>query len=400
MRVLFLSWRDTTHPDGGGSEVYVEQVAAGLAARGHDVTVLCAAHDGRSGRHRARRRAHRAARWPADGLPARAGLPALAGRAAYRRGRRRRERPAVRGAAGAPTRAGRPRAPPAPRAVADHLPRPRRSGGLVRGVTRGAPALPLGPVRDGVRARAAATWPGSAWPPAGSSVVRNGTPPLPAPRLPRSATPRLCVLSRLVPHKRIEQVLAVVDELRHRHPGLVLDVIGDGWWADELDAEIARRGLADVVVRHGRVDEQTKADLLGRAWLMVLPSVREGWGIAVMEAAAAGTPTVAYAVRGRDGGVGGGRRHRRAGATTRPACCARSSGCSTTRSARERLGRAARERAATFGWDEAAAGVERVLPARATRRRRAGSAPTGSGRGRPSATARARTSPRRPTRRR
>ncbi len=29
--------------------------------------------------------------------------------------------------------------------------------------------------------------------------------------------------------------------------------------------------------------------------------------------------------------------------------------------ARERLGLAARERAATFGWDEAAAGVERVL---------------------------------------
>ena len=44
MKILFLSWRDTTHPDGGGSEVYVEQVAAGLAARGHKVTILCAAH--------------------------------------------------------------------------------------------------------------------------------------------------------------------------------------------------------------------------------------------------------------------------------------------------------------------------------------------------------------------
>ena len=46
MRVLFLSWRDTTHPDGGGSEVYVEEVARGLAGRGHDVTVLCASYDG------------------------------------------------------------------------------------------------------------------------------------------------------------------------------------------------------------------------------------------------------------------------------------------------------------------------------------------------------------------
>ena len=192
------------------------------------------------------------------------------------------------------------------------------------------------------------------------SVVRNGTPPLPAPRLPRSATPRLCVLSRLVPHKRIEQVLAVVDELRHRHPDLVLDVIGDGWWAGELDSEIARRGLTDAVVRHGRVDEQTKADLLGRAWLMVLPSVREGWGIAVMEAAAAGTPTVAYASAGGTtesvvDGVTGVLVHDEAGllrAVER---------LLEDEVARERLGLAARERAATFGWDEAAAGVERVL---------------------------------------
>ena len=152
------------------------------------------------------------------------------------------------------------------------------------------------------------------------TVVRNGTPALAAPRLTRSATPRLCVLSRLVPHKRIEQALALVDELRGRHPGLVLDLVGDGWWAPELDAEIARRGLGDSVVRHGRVDEQTKADLLAQAWLMVLPSIREGWGIAVLEAAAVGVPTVAYAgaggtsesvLHGPDRGAG--RRRGRAG---------------------------------------------------------------------------------------
>src|ERR687890_1445361 len=44
--VLFLNWRDTTHPEGGGSEVYVERIAAGLAAQGRPVTLLCAAHPG------------------------------------------------------------------------------------------------------------------------------------------------------------------------------------------------------------------------------------------------------------------------------------------------------------------------------------------------------------------
>src|ERR671936_2742267 len=44
--VLFLNWRDTSNPEGGGSEVYVERVAAGLAGRGHPVTLFCAAHPG------------------------------------------------------------------------------------------------------------------------------------------------------------------------------------------------------------------------------------------------------------------------------------------------------------------------------------------------------------------
>src|SRR4029450_11306277 len=44
--VLILNWRDTTHPEGGGSEVYVERIAAGLAAQGRPVTLFCAAHPG------------------------------------------------------------------------------------------------------------------------------------------------------------------------------------------------------------------------------------------------------------------------------------------------------------------------------------------------------------------
>ena len=46
LRVAFLSWRDTTHPDGGGSEVFVESVGRELALRGHAVTLVCARHPG------------------------------------------------------------------------------------------------------------------------------------------------------------------------------------------------------------------------------------------------------------------------------------------------------------------------------------------------------------------
>jgi glycosyltransferase involved in cell wall biosynthesis len=357
VRVLFLSWRDTTHPDGGGSEVYVEQVAAGLAARGHDVTVLCARHPGaaevtvRDG-FRILRRGGR--------------LTVYLHGLAYLLSRAGRRTDAV-----VDVINGLPFAAPLVRrrglvALVHHLHREQwriiypgmggRVGWFVesRVVPRLYRRVPFVTVSEASRRDLTALGLSRV------AVVRNGTPPAPEPRLGRSRTPRLCVLSRLVPHKRIEQAIALVDPLRKRHPGLVLDLVGDGWWAAELDAEIARRGLGAAVVRHGRVDEQTKADLLGRAWLMVLPSVREGWGIAVLEAAAAGTATVAYAD---------------AGGTTESVVDGRTGllvddeeslllACDELLSDPARLaalGEAARERAAAFTWEETAAGLERVL---------------------------------------
>lgn len=44
MRIAILSWRDSTHPEGGGAEHYIETVAEHLVARGHTVTMFCAAH--------------------------------------------------------------------------------------------------------------------------------------------------------------------------------------------------------------------------------------------------------------------------------------------------------------------------------------------------------------------
>jgi hypothetical protein len=43
-RILVAAWRDTLHPDSGGSERYVERIAMGLAERGYEVAVLCPRH--------------------------------------------------------------------------------------------------------------------------------------------------------------------------------------------------------------------------------------------------------------------------------------------------------------------------------------------------------------------
>src|SRR6201994_4768901 len=40
-RVLIVAWRDVASPQAGGSELLVDQLAAGLTARGDQVTLLC-----------------------------------------------------------------------------------------------------------------------------------------------------------------------------------------------------------------------------------------------------------------------------------------------------------------------------------------------------------------------
>ncbi len=84
------------------------------------------------------------------------------------------------------------------------------------------------------------------------------------------------MLSRLVPHKQIEDALAAVATLRGTVPGLHLDVIGGGWWEQNLRDAAAELGIGDAVTFHGHVDEQRKHELLSRAWVHVMPRARRG----------------------------------------------------------------------------------------------------------------------------
>ena len=295
--MLFCNWRDTRNPEGGGSELYVETVARGLAERGHQVTIACAAHDhaprdeivdgvrfvrrgsklGIYAHTFARLLLHRYGKVDVV-VDVQNGLPFFT-RWATRRPVvvlvhhvHREQWPVV-----YPGRVGRIgwwiESRLAPRLY-------RRSRYVaVSGSTRGE-LVELGVDRDRV------------------TVVRNGTARAHGPDVPPSPTPRIAVLGRLVPHKQVEHAIDAVATLRASHPDLTLDVVGDGWWADELRAHAASRGVADAVTFHGFVDDTTKQQLLGEAWVLALPSLKEGWGIVVGEAALHGVPTVAYSTAG------------------------------------------------------------------------------------------------------
>lgn len=296
LRVLFCNWRDTRNPEGGGSEVYVESIAKALAVAGHDVTILCAAHgnaptDEMLDGVRFRRHGSKLGVYPQVFL-----------RQLLRRlGRFDVVVDVQNGIPFASTLTGR-----TPVVV------------LVHHVHREQWPVVYGPVRSRI-----GWWLESRFAPRvyrGSryvavshatrdelvqlgvriddiAVVHNGCErpvldPTPAEH------PRILVLGRLVPHKRVEHVLEAAASLRARHPDLRICVVGDGWWAPELSAAAADLGVSDLVEFTGFADEATKHTELSRAWVLALPSLKEGWGLVVMEAAGYAVPTVGYATAG------------------------------------------------------------------------------------------------------
>ena len=122
----------------------------------------------------------------------------------------------------------------------------------------------------------------------------NGVEPPPVVAALRSPQPRLVVLGRLVPHKRVEHAVEVLARLQDRWPGLRLSIVGEGWWEGELRARAEALGVADLVEFHGFLDEQAKHEELARAWVQLCPSVKEGWGLVVTEAGGHEVPTVGY----------------------------------------------------------------------------------------------------------
>ena len=109
---------------------------------------------------------------------------------------------------------------------------------------------------------------------------------------PRSPEPRFLVLGRLVPHKRVEKVLELWPRVRAKTGGELV-IVGDGPERDRLRA-LATEGVTFT----GSVSDADKGRELGAAWLLVHPAHHEGWGVVIIEAAAAGVPTVAYDVEG------------------------------------------------------------------------------------------------------
>ncbi len=343
MRILFLSWRDRAHPQAGGSEYVVDQLARGLQDHGHEVALVCGGPVGT----------------PSYPVHDAGGTYTQYLRLPFVARRRFRDPDVV-----VDVENGIPyfsplwqRAPvvclvhhvhvdqwrmyfPAPLAWVGRclerrlMPRVyRRCAFVAVSASTAADLMALGIDAERVH------------------TIEMGSDPVEA-SAPVSSTPMFVALGRLVPHKRIGRLLELWEQVRGATGGRLV-IVGDGPEAAALQA-----AAGPGVEFTGSVDEDEKRRLLSEAWLLVHPAAHEGWGTVVMEAAALGTPTVAYDVRGvRDSVIAGETGVLAADDDEFVAAWIRLAG---DPHARERLATAARARARAFTWERAVAELERI----------------------------------------
>jgi glycosyltransferase involved in cell wall biosynthesis len=126
------------------------------------------------------------------------------------------------------------------------------------------------------------------------SVVPEGLNFTPLNKIPeKEPYPVVVYVGRLRRAKRPDHAIKAFTIVKEQIPKAKLWIIGDGYFRKHLET-IATDGMTFF----GYVPGSKKLTLMKRAWVLVNPSVREGFGLNVVEANALGTPCVAYDVAG------------------------------------------------------------------------------------------------------
>jgi glycosyltransferase involved in cell wall biosynthesis len=132
-------------------------------------------------------------------------------------------------------------------------------------------------------------------------VFPNGTDATPLAELegkPLCQPVRLIAVARLAPNKRVDHALQAARILLQKGIEAHLTIVGTGEAEAQLRQMADQPELAKHVTFTGLLSEEEKNAALRRAHLLVHTSIREGWGLNVIEANAMGTPAIVYPVGG------------------------------------------------------------------------------------------------------
>ncbi len=122
---------------------------------------------------------------------------------------------------------------------------------------------------------------------------------VPAEPRPGPVRPTLVTVAHLAARKRHADVISALALLRGRHPGLHYEIVGDGPERERLQALAHSLLVDDLVELRGQLPHELAVAAARAGTLFVLPSVDEAFGVAYVEAMAAGVP--AMGCRGEDG---------------------------------------------------------------------------------------------------
>ncbi len=117
----------------------------------------------------------------------------------------------------------------------------------------------------------------------------------------KEKNPILIYLAQISPDKGIEDAIKALSSVLQINSTAKLWVVGKAInekYLAKIKNIIVNKKLEKNVSLFGFVSETYKNKLLAKAWILVHPSIREGWGLNVIEANAVGTPAVGYNVVG------------------------------------------------------------------------------------------------------
>jgi glycosyltransferase involved in cell wall biosynthesis len=114
----------------------------------------------------------------------------------------------------------------------------------------------------------------------------------------KNPNPTVTYFGRLKKYKSVDHLVRAFYFISQEIPDAKLEFIGRGDFRPFLEQLCSKLKIADKVIFHGFVDEQTKSELLAKSHCVVNTSMKEGWGITNIEANACGTPVISANVPG------------------------------------------------------------------------------------------------------
>lgn len=132
------------------------------------------------------------------------------------------------------------------------------------------------------------------------TVLPMGITRFPARKIKKEKTPTLIFVGRLNKMKGVEDAINAVAQASKKIKNLKLWIVGQGEpeYMNYLKTLVRDKWITDQIIFWNYVSQQKKFELMGKSHAIIVPSLREGFGLIVPEAGSVGTPAIAYDVHG------------------------------------------------------------------------------------------------------